>query len=229
MLTIGGKKVLSTLEELLDPKRTALLLIDIQNDYLMPGGYADKMGWDRSAFQLMVPRVKQVLETARRSRVLVIHVQMTFYDDFRTESPAYLHLRLLRLTRQNITSIRPLPYCIDGTRGWQIVDELAPLPNEIVVKKNRTSAFVGTNLDMILRSNSIESVAIVGLASHACVMAAANDAPYFGYYPVVLRDCVADRLPEFHEAAFLIMSETKNIADSEDVIRIWKKSTRRIH
>ncbi len=111
--------------------------------------------------------------------------------------------------------------CIEGTWGWQIVEELAPLPDEVVIKKNRSSAFVGTNLDMILRSNGIKSVALVGVSTSGCVMATAYGALFSEYYPVLLRDCVASTKAESHDAALLIMSGAMDIADSEEVLEIW--------
>lgn len=224
MLVVNGREVLTSLEELVNPRQTALLLIDLQNDYIMPGGYFDKQGWT-SALRQAIPQVKRVLEAARHSDVLVVHVQKTLYPDFLAESPVALHRRLLRQGYRSVDSVdKLLPSCIEGTSGWQIIDELAPLPNEVVVKKHRPSAFVGTNLDIILRSNNIKSVIVVGFVTQGCVMATANDAMAFEYYTVVLRDCVASDKRRLHEAALLIMSHVKDIADSKEVIEIWSKT-----
>lgn len=222
MLSIGGKEVLTTLEELVNPKHTALLLVDIQNDFIMPGGYADKLGDDLSAGQQIVPRVKRVLDAARRSGVLVVHIQMTYYNDYLAESPATLRHLLLRAGLKDSPSIEKLPVrCIEGTWGWKIVDDLAPLPNELVVRKHRASAFIGTNLDMLLRSNGIKTVTIVGVVTHGCVFSTANDAPIFEYYPVILRDCVATYKKELHDAALLIMGQARDVVDSSEVINLW--------
>ena len=222
MLIIGGKEVFTTIEELVNPKHTALLLIDLQNDFIMPGGYLDKLGRDTSTLRGIVERVRRILEVARRSDVPVVHVQMTLYPKFLSDSPAFLRARLLLTGCKDSSSVENLPpLCIEGTWGWQIVDELRPLPSEVVVKKHRPSAFIGTNLDMILRSNGIKSVTIVGVVTHGCVMATANDASFFEYYPILLRDCVASHKPELHEAAFLIMSQAKDLVDSEEVLEVW--------
>ena len=222
MLVIGGKEVFTTLEELVNPNHTVLLLIDLQNDFIMPGGYLDKSGSDTSTLQEIVGRVRRILEEARRCGVMIVHVQMTLYPKFLIKSPASLHELLLLTGCIESNAVEQLPQvCIEGTWGWQIVDELKPLPNEVVVKKHRSSAFIGTNLDMILRSNGIKSVTMVGVVTNACVMATANDASFFDYYPILLRDCIASHKPELHEAATLIMSQAKDLVDSEDVLKVW--------
>ena len=227
MLVINGKEVFTTIEELVNPKYTALLLIDIQNDYIMPGGTRDKLG-DSFELRQFVPHVKRVLQAARHSDVLVAHVQFTMHPDFAAESSASLRSRLLRRSYKSGDSIDKLvPYCIDGTWGWQIIDELAPLPNEIVIKKHRPSAFIGTSLDIILSSNGIKSVVIVGLVTHGCVLATVIDAQAFGYYPVILRDCVVSHKPVLHDAALLVMSGSKDLVDSRQVLEVWNKSTSR--
>jgi len=219
---INGKEVFTTLEELVNPKYTALLLIDLQNDFIMPGGYLGKLGHDVSALHQIIPQVQTVLEAARRSGVLVIHVQMTTYPNCITESPVYLRARLLALGYKSGEYPERIPAsCVEGTWGWQIVDELTPLPGEVVIKKSRFSAFIGTNLDIILRSNGIKSVAIVGVVTNSCVLATANDAPFFEYYPILLRDCLGSRKTELHDAAILIMSRGKDIVNSKEVIEIW--------
>jgi len=82
---------------------------------------------------------------------------------------------------------------------------------------------MGTNLDMVLRSNSIKSVAIAGLVTQGCVMAAVNGATFFEYYPILLRDCVASHKSRLHDAALLVMSEAHDVADSEEVLEVWNK------
>lgn len=222
MLVFNGKEVFSTLEELVAPKHTALLLIDLQNDYLMPGGYHDKLKWDNSACRQIVSPVKRVLEAARHSDVLVVHIQMTLYPGYLADSPASLRSHLLKMGLKGSVSIEKLPIrCIDGTWGWQRIDELTPLPNEVVVKKHRSSAFIGTDLDMILRSNGIKSAVITGLVTQGCVMATALDALLFDYYPILLQDCIASPSSELHDAAFLVMSHKMDTAVSEDVFKIW--------
>ena len=223
MLVVNGKVVFTALEELVDSKHTALLLIDLQNDYFIPGGYGDKLGGDSSILHQIVPPTKRTLEAARCTGILVVHVQATYLPDHLAESPAYLRLQLLRTNYRSGTTFKGLPTrAIEGTWGWQIIDELTPLPNEIVVKKNRSSAFMGSNLDMILRSNGIRSVVIVGQTTDSCVLSTAKDAGFFDYYPILVRDCIASPRSKNHDAALIILSWDIDVVDSQELIEIWK-------
>ncbi|MFC2016704.1 cysteine hydrolase family protein [Chloroflexota bacterium] len=227
MQVINGKEVFTTIKELADPGYTALLLIDIQNDYITRGGIRGGLG-DQFVLGQFVPNVKRVLEAARHSDILIVYLQFTMHPNFMAESPASLRGRLLRMGYKNGDSIDKLvPYCIDGTWGWQIIDELAPLPSETVIKKHRNSSFIGTSLDMILSSNGIKSVVIVGLVTHACVLATAIDAQSFGYCSIILRDCVISHKPMLHDAALLVMSESKDVVDSREILKVWDKGTLR--
>ncbi|MFC1941857.1 cysteine hydrolase family protein [Chloroflexota bacterium] len=223
MQIINGKEVFTNIEELADPKYTALILIDVQNDYISRGGIWEGLG-EKFTLGQFVPNIKRVLDAARNSDILIAHIQFTVHPDFMAESPAFLRSRLIRSGYKSEDSINKLiPYCVDGTKGWQIIDELAPLPKEIVIKKHRPSSFIGTNLDVILRSNNIKSVVLVGLVTQGCVLATANDAQAFGYCPIVLRDCVISHKPILHDAALLVMSSDKDVVDSEEVIKVWDK------
>ncbi|MBI4334012.1 MAG: cysteine hydrolase [Chloroflexi bacterium] len=225
MLIIDGKEVLTTLQELVDPEHNALLLIDLQNDYVMPGGFSDKQGSETSAARQMVPQVKQVLEAARRHGVLRIHVQMTSYANSLSDSPASLRMQLLHMSYESNKPFKGLTRrCIENSWGWQIVEELTPLPDEIVIRKHRSSAFMGTDLDMMLRSNGIQTVTIAGVVTQGCVMATAKHAQLLDYYPVLLRDCIASHKATCHDAALLIMSSSMDIADSREVLDIWRSN-----
>ncbi len=223
MLIIRGKEVFTTLEELVDPKHTALLLIDMQNGYVTQGGLFDRLGEDRSAVLAIVPRVKRVLEVARSSGVFIIYVQMTRYPELWTESPASLRMFLLRSGYQEGDPTEKLPSHTNiGTRDWAIVDEVAPLQNEVIVRKHRPSAFIGTDMDQILRSNGIKTVVLVGAVTEGCVMATAKDAQLMDYYTMLVQDCVGSGNKKNCDAALLLMSRDMDLPSSEDVIKIWK-------
>lgn len=224
MLLVKGKTIFTTLEELVNPRHTALLLVDMQNDFMMPGGHFAGIE-DCSALREIIPRIKELLLEARHNHVLVIHVMMTFYRDFLAQSPVALYRQLVRLGNKSAASLEKMqPYCVEGTWGWQTIDALAPIDNEVVVRKHRSSAFAGTDLDMILRSNGIQTVVAAGIVTHGCVMATINDAPYYEYYPVLLKDCVASRKKTLHDRALFLISQTKDIVESRRVLAIWEKS-----
>ncbi|MBI2854118.1 MAG: cysteine hydrolase [Chloroflexi bacterium] len=220
---MNAKRVPLSVEEILEPGRTALLLVDIQNDYAMPGGYLQKQGYDITSCNQIIPRAKRVLDAARRAGVLVVFAQMTYYAEPLAESPSLLRTRM---KRAGATSPNGLPpSCIEGTWGWQIVEELKPLPGEIIIRKHRNSAFHGTDLDLILRSNGITSVAVTGVVTNACVLASFIDCSAFDYFAVLLKDCVASTRREMDEAARLIMGNGGDVLDSDEAIRIWSSGS----
>jgi nicotinamidase-related amidase len=234
MMVVNNREVLTTLEEIVNPEYTALLLIDIQNDYCSPGGYLDKMGINVSMLQEVPSRVKPVLEAARRCGVFVVHIMQTRYPKPVAESGAWLRMlykqRLaykqilgdaegLGKTEESVAHL--LGGTLEGTWGWQEADKIAPQPGEIIIKKHRSSAFFGTDLDMILRSNGIKTVVSVGVVTHGCVEMTARGAQFLDYYSVLLRDCVATTSREIHEAALLIMCTRLDVLHSSEVIEVW--------
>jgi nicotinamidase-related amidase len=112
-------------------------------------------------------------------------------------------------------------HAIRGSWGQQIVEELAPQGHESVIDKGRSSGFIGTSLDMVLRSNRIETVVIAGMATHACVESTARDAGFFDYYVVVARDAVADYREDLHQASLLTLSQRVILADSAALRKCW--------
>ncbi|MFN8625112.1 MAG: isochorismatase family cysteine hydrolase [Candidatus Binatia bacterium] len=233
MITIDGRDMLTTLEELVEPRFTALVLVDIMNDYCTPGGYFDKAGADISTLKLVPKRVKPVLEAARSAGVLIVHVQQTLYPGHKVSSGPYLRMGYIKMTlsRQQGSGRaqgNPVPssgVSIIDTWGWQIVDELTPKPGELIVRKHRSSAFAGTDLDMILRTNGIRSIVVVGDVTEGCAGSTAIDAQFHDYYPVVLRDCVATTEQDVHEAMMFLLTRRLDVVDSADVLKIWSGKT----
>jgi len=232
MITVDGREMLTTMEELVDPAHTALVVVDIQNDFCSPGGYFDKVGTDMSMIKLVPPRVKKVLESARRSGVLVVHIQHTLYPNNAASSGSFLRMGYIRMVLKQgegagASDQQPTPpagVAQDGTWGWQIADEVAPGPGEIIVRKHRSSSFIGTDLDMILRTNEIKSVVVVGLVTEGCMGMTAIGAQFCDYYPVVLRDCVASGNCELHDAMLLILSHRMDVVESAEVTGIWDRN-----
>jgi nicotinamidase-related amidase len=220
MIEIAGKQVLTELAELVDPSRCALVIIDMQRDFLEPGFAFDRPGVDLSMYPSMRPRVARLLAAAREAGLLVVHVQMTTLPGGRSESPAQLRFNL-RLHPQSHPDAVPLHYAETGSSGWEIVSELQPAPGELVVAKWRSSGFWGTNLDLLLRSNGIESVVICGCTTEGCVESTARDALFNDYYVVVAEDCVASDDRAQHDASLLLMRHRFDLACSDDILATW--------
>ncbi|HZX03874.1 isochorismatase family cysteine hydrolase [Kribbella sp.] len=219
MIEVGGKLVLTALPELVDPSRAALVLIDMQLDFVEPGFAFDRAGVDLTMYPPMRPRIAELLAAARTAGALVVHVQMTTLPGGMSESPAQLRFNL-RLQRQDrITG--PFRYARLGDAGHDFVPELAPRDGELVVPKWRSSGFWGTNLDLLLRSNGIETVVVAGCTTEGCVESTARDAMFNDYYVVIVEDCIASDDRAQHDASMLLMRHRFDVAGSAEVIDQW--------
>ena len=221
MIEIAGKQVLTELAELVDPSRAALVIIDMQRDFVEPGFAFDRLGLDLSMYPVARPRLAALLAAARTAGVLVVHVQMTTLPDGMSESPAQLRFGL-RLRRQDSVTGGRFRYAEQGDAGREFVDELAPRGGELVVSKWRSSGFWGTSLDLLLRSNGIETVVLGGCTTEGCVESTARDALFNDYYVVIVEDCVASDDRAQHEASLLLMRHRFEVACSIDVSSVWE-------
>ena len=219
MIEIEGKQVFTELSELVDPAHTALLVVDMQRDFCQTGGAFDRLGVDISMYPPVVPRIAQVLAGARGAGVQVIYIQMTVLPGRKSESPAQIRFNL----RMHLAEAggEALGYTADGSVGQEILPELAPADGDLVVKKYRSSAFWGTNLDLLLRSNGVKSLVVTGCTTEGCVESTARDALFNDYYVVVVEDCVASDDRAQHEASLLLMRHRFDIATSEEVLGVW--------
>jgi nicotinamidase-related amidase len=218
VIEVAGKQVLTELEELVDPSRAALVIIDMQRDFVEEGFAFDRLGVDMTMYPPVRARIATMLAEARAAGVLVVHVQMTTLPGGLSESPAQLRFNL-RLHGQSHTG--PLRYTQQGDPGREFVDELAPRVGELVVPKWRSSGFWGTNLDLLLSSNGIETAVITGCTTEGCVESTARDALFNDYYVVIVEDCVASDDRAQHDASMLLMRHRFDVATSTDIIATW--------
>ncbi|MBI2957243.1 MAG: cysteine hydrolase family protein [Chloroflexi bacterium] len=216
MREIRGISVLETLEEIADPRHTALLVIDIQNDNASPRGILALNGVDISAVRTILPAVKSVLEAARRLGLLIVFMRNTRSRDGSQESGPLMRGR----ERQHTRGLAG--YVLEGTWGNEVLEELEPRQNERQMIKYRPSAFIGTPLDLLLKNKQTKSAVVVGQGTPWCVETTVRDLEQYGYYPVVLSDCVctADRR-ELHQASLLVMSDRYVVVTSGELLKVW--------
>lgn len=209
------KRVLRGLPDVVDPAHTALLIIDMQNDFCHPEGVMAQRGADISANQSIIPSIASVLNDARAAGAMVLHVQANYGP--LAGSPAWL----FGDTEASVA----LDICLPRTWGAEQVTELAPRPEELTVIKNRYSAFVDTRLETILRSNGIRTVVVCGTATMACVESTVRDAMMRDYRVVVPRDAVAARghMKALHDASLDTMSAFFALTPTGDELAAaWK-------
>ena len=220
-MEIEGKQVFTELSELVAPAHTALLLIDMQRDFVEPDGFFGSLGIDLTMYKETRPRLAALLEAARRHGVLIVHVQNTALPNRMSDSPAQIRFNL-RMHESARRGGPPLRYTVPGTPGHEFIGELAPLPGELVVRKYRSSAFWGTNMELLLRSNGIQAVVVGGCTTEGCVESTARDAMFCDHYVVIADDCVGSDDKEQHDASMLLMSHRFDMASGPEIAAVWR-------
>ena len=221
MISIDGKDVFTELHELVDPDHSALVLVDMQHDFLEPDGLFGRLGIDLTMYDETRPRLGGLLTAARACGVLVLHVQNTALPAGTSDSPSQVRFNL----RMHAAARRdgpPLRYTVPGTTGHAFVPDLAPVGDEPVVRKYRSSGFWGTNLDLLLRSNGVQTVVVAGCTTEGCVESTARNAMFSSYYVVVASDCVGSDDKEQHDASMLLMRHRFDLATADEIARVWR-------
>jgi nicotinamidase-related amidase len=178
-----------------DPERTALLIIDMQRDFVEPGGFGETLGNDVSLLREIIPPLRAVLDATREAGITVIHTREGHLPDLSDCPPAKLN--------RGKPSLRigdPGPrgrILIRGEYGHDIIDELSPAPGELVVDKPGKGSFYATGLDEVLRGQGITSLLVTGVTTEVCVHTTVREANDRGYECLVLSDCVGSYFPEF--------------------------------
>ena len=181
--------ILRSLADKLRADHTALVVVDVQNDFCADDGFYGRLGLELTEIQAMVPRLQELLEAARQARAMRVFVQAV-YDEAFLSGPW-----IERRERLGIN----VPCCIAGSWGAEFY-QVAPAEGEYIVPKHRYSAFINTDLDLILRSRGIRTLLVTGVASNVCVESTARDGYMLDYYVVMVEDCVASTKKELHEA-----------------------------
>jgi len=182
----------------LDWSATALIIIDMQRDFMEPGGFGETLGNDVSQLARAVKPIGAVLSAARATGMLVIHTREGHLPDLSDAPPAKIE--------RGAPSLRigdPGPMgriLIRGEAGHDIIPELYPLDDEIVVDKPGKGAFYATGLSDILTKYGIENLLVCGVTTEVCVNTTVREANDRGYRCVVISDGCASYFPEFHEA-----------------------------
>jgi ureidoacrylate peracid hydrolase len=180
-------ELLSTLEQKVMPAYAALLVVDVQNDFVADGGFFDQVGADVKTIQRAIPPLAQLVDRAREAGVLVVFIQ-AIYDPQYLSAP--MRERDLRVGRR-------MPRCLTGSWGADF-HVIAPRPNEPVVIKHRYSAFANSELDDLLKRRGIRSLLLTGVATDTCVESTGRDAYFIDYYVTLVADCCAGAAERDH-------------------------------
>jgi nicotinamidase-related amidase len=187
-----------------DFARTALVIIDMQRDFLEPGGFGAALGNDVSLLVAAVEPCQAILTGAREAGMLVIHTREGHRPDLSDAPPA----KVLRGDpKKRIGAAGPMGrILIRGEAGHDIVPALAPLPGEPVIDKPGKGAFYQTDLDLMLRNRGIETLLVTGVTTEVCVHTTVREANDRGYRCLVLGDACASYFPEFHEVGLRMIA-----------------------
>jgi ureidoacrylate peracid hydrolase len=189
----------------LDPPRTAVIVVDMQNAFAAPGGMFDVAGLDISGAPKAIAVTRRVLRAARRAGTPVIYLQMSFKPDLSDAgdptTPAYhkeIALNTMRKYPQHAGKL-----LVDGTWDAAIVDDLEPQPGDKVIRKTRYNGFVRTDLEAHLRARGIRHLLFTGIATNICVESTARSAFFADFWPIIVEDAVNHAGPDFTRQATL--------------------------
>jgi len=182
-----------------DPKSTALVVIDMQRDFVEPGGFGEALGNDVSPLQAVIAPCRRMLDAARAREMMVIHTREGHSADLADCPPS----KIARgRGEKRIGDPGPMGrILVRGEHGHDIVPELYPIAGEVVVDKPGKGAFCATDLDLILHNRGIKSLIVCGVTTEVCVQTTVREANDRGYECVVLSDCVGSYFPEFQRVA----------------------------
>src|SRR5690349_10899042 len=197
------------------PETTALLVIDMQRDFLEPGGFGESLGNDVSRLRRTIAPLAAFLATWRAAGLPVIHTREGHLPDLSDCPPA-------KLARGKIGQQGAFGrILIRGEYGHDIIDELRPEPGEAVVDKPGKGAFYATELQDLLAEGGIRSLLVAGVTTEVCVHTTVREANDRGYECLVLADCVGSYFPEFQRVGLEMIAAQGGIfgwvADSTSV------------
>ena len=171
--------------------KTALLIIDMQNDFVREGAPLRVKDAEK-----IIGNVQSALELFRARSLPVFHVlRIQRHDGSDVE-----------ISRRGL--FKNTPFAVEGTEGARVIRELEPLPGEYIIRKNRMSAFMNTDLDLLLRSLGVERLVVTGIQTPNCIRTTVFDAFAYNYQTLLLGDAVAAQNEEIHRA---------NIRDMENI------------
>ena len=195
MRTLYGKQVLDTLDEVVDPKHTAVLVVDLQE-----AGHDDvsclRGERDFSMVREVLPRLSGFLDEARAAGTAIVWVQ-------------------------NSTMVQGAQ---GDTLDLNLLTGMGARPGEIAVRKTRPNAFMGTGLDVLLRRRGVQTTIITGITTEGCVDATALGASHLDFYSLVLEDCIASFNRELHESALAVLRYRCDCVLSSQVLAQWAQT-----
>ena len=209
----------------IDIRRTAVIVVDMQNAYASKGGMLDLgTGIDEERIGRVIAANKKLLPAARAAGVKVIYLQFGYKPDLSDaggpHSPNIRKQMAFKLIRDR-PEVRD-KCIIAGTWGFEIIDDLKPEPGDLVVQKPRYSGFAGTNLEALLHGLDIQHLIFTGVATNVCVESTAREAYFREFWPILVEDAMDHTGPDFVRQATLYNFESKMgwVTQTAEVLRV---------
>jgi nicotinamidase-related amidase len=204
----------------LAPRHAAMLIIDMQRDFLEAGGFGDALGNDVTLLRKTIAPTRRLLDAAHRAGLTIIHTREGHRPDLADLPPAK---KARGRFATGIGDAGPMGrILVRGEPGHDIIPELYPLPGEPVIDKPGKGAFHATDLDAILKNLGIAQLIVCGVTTEVCVNTSVREANDRGYDCLVVSDCVGSYFPEFQEMGLKMIKAQGGIfgwvAPSESVI-----------
>lgn len=208
--------LLTTIAQKAAPQHAALLVIDVQNDFVAENGFFHRVGADLGPIQRAVPPLLRLIDKAREAGVFVVFVQ-AIYDPEHVSAP---------MRERNARRGMPIPRCITGSWGADFYG-VRPLPSEPVVIKHRYSAFTNPELKSLLDSRDIRSLLLTGVSTDTCVESTGRDFYFADYYVTLVADCCAAASERDHSVALGRFDRDYGaVVNSADVLDAWQMRQR---
>ena len=202
-----------------DLESTAFIIIDMQRDFLYPGGFGAALGNDISTTSAIIPQVQKVLEKVRERGMFVIHTREGHRADLSDVPPSKM--------KRGGDIGKPGPMgriLVRGEYGHDIVDELKPIEGEPIIDKPGKGSFYKTALELILQNKGIKSLLVAGVTTHVCVQTTIREANDRGFECLMLEDCCAAFDLKDHEDSIRMIHQQGGIfgwtAPSADLLRV---------
>jgi len=202
------------------PEHTALIVIDYQNEFCHEDGVFAKAGFDVSPLRSIENDLLRLVDGSRRAEVHLVWVRCTYNTPGNLYlSPVFME-HALRCWNGRYSEV---PVCAEGSWGQEFYGNVGPQPNEAVISKHRYDAFVGTDLDVVLRAKAIQTIIVCGVATNICVETTVRHAFCLDYYTVVPVDAVASWDETGHQVALSnIKYAYGELSTVDDIVECWK-------
>ncbi|MGH7833535.1 MAG: cysteine hydrolase [Candidatus Binatia bacterium] len=210
MFEFEGRQIPSELREVVDPKRTALLVWDMQND--QAGG-----SFNRDA---LIRNAPPLIEAAAKARIKTVYTRQTPFL-WKDEAAVWIRRGIKDQKVDHPSQLKPRR--LHGSFGWNLMEPFKPAPDDGVIDKRRPSMFVGNEFETILSNLGLTTIVMIGCRTDTGVEATVREGFNRNYFMVVARDCVGADTEEAHNAALKRMERFAEIVESEELIEIWRR------